>query len=237
MRRPELTGKVALVTGASRGIGRAIALALAGQGAGIILAARSAPDLEAVAAEIDSRGGRALVAPCDVRRVGEVKRTMDAALAEYGRLDILVNNAGVAFRRPLVETSEAEFDLTLEVNLKGTFLCCRQAVPVMEPGGVIVNISSGAGKQGFPELAAYCASKFALIGLTESLAAELTQQAIRVYAVCPGSTDTRMWHSLYPGEEPDLRPEHVARRVVELCLPGTPTPTGASVEVYEPFKL
>jgi 3-oxoacyl-[acyl-carrier protein] reductase len=234
-----LSGKVALVTGASRGIGRAISLALAAEGAALVLAARSTADLEAVAAEVMSLGGSALVAPCDVRSAGQVKRTFRAAIKQFGRLDILVNNAGVAFRVALAEMAEADLDLTLAVNLKGAFLCCREAVPVMaaQGSGIIINISSGAGKQGFPELAAYCATKFGLIGLTESLAAELAERGVKVYAVCPGATDTRMYRSLYPEEEPELEPEHIARRVMEISLPDNPTPTGTAVEVYYPFRL
>jgi NAD(P)-dependent dehydrogenase (short-subunit alcohol dehydrogenase family) len=234
-----LSGKVALVTGASRGIGQAIARGLAAEGAALVLAARSVGDLEAVAGQIGAQGGRALVAPCDVRLAGEVQRTVSGALKKFGRLDILVNNAGVAFRVPLAEMAEADFDLTLAVNLKGIFLFCRQAVPVMaaQGSGTIINISSGAGKQGFPELAAYCATKFAVIGLSESLALEVAGQGIRVFSVCPGATDTQMYRSLFPEEEPELAPEHIARRVVELCLPGSLTPSGASVEVYYPFSL
>jgi len=237
--RGRLSGQVALVTGASRGIGRATALALAAEGAALVLAARSVPELEALAADIDAQGGRALVAPGDVSRSSDVRRIVSGALQEFGRLDILVNNAGVAYRKPLAETSEADFDHTLAVNLKGVFLFCREVVPVMtrQGSGVIINVSSGAGKQGFPELAVYCATKFAVIGLTESLAAELREAGVKVYALCPGSTDTRMWHALYPGEEPDLCPEHVARRILELALPDCPTASGASVEVYDPFPL
>jgi len=224
-----LSGKVALVTGASRGIGRRIAADLAAQGAAVTLTARSREALTEVAEETRRAGGRAMALPCDVRVAARVKEAVRGCLTEFGRLDILVNNAGVAANKPLVETSEEEWDSILDTNLKGAFLCCREALPVMlrQGEGVIINISSAAGRQGFAGLSAYCASKFGVIGLTESLAEEVAEEGIRVFAVLPAGVDTDMWRGLFPGEEAALKPEHIARRVVELCLPGDPTPTGS----------
>jgi NAD(P)-dependent dehydrogenase (short-subunit alcohol dehydrogenase family) len=231
-----LLNKVAVVTGGGRGIGREIALALAREGADIAVAARKDREISVVAAEIEKLGRRSLAVPMDVRSSRDVKNLFRRTEAVLGSIDILVNDAGIAFRKTLAETSNREWGMIIDTNLRGTFLCCREVLPVMTKGGggVIVNISSGAGKSGIPELSAYCASKFGVIGLTESLAYEVAKNGIRVYAVCPGGVDTGMYRSLYPEDaSPLLRPEHVAARVLELCLPECRIRSGSSVEVYE----
>ncbi len=230
----KVQNKIAVVTGGGRGIGREIALALAREGADVVVAARTEREITAVAGEIKKLGRQSLALSVDVRSSRDVRKMVSGARTAFGGIDILVNAAGVAIRKALVDTSDEEWDLIIDTNLKGTFLCCREVVPVMTKGGVIVNISSGAGKSGIPELSVYCASKFGVIGLTESLAYEVAPSGIRVYAVCPGGVDTDMYHSMFPEDTSLLlKPEYVASRVLPLCLPGCRIRSGSSVEVYE----
>jgi len=230
----QLKGKVAVVTGAGRGIGAATAKLLAQEGARVVLASRTRSELERVADEISHEGGEALAVPTDVRSVAQVK-AMFAAAAELGRVEILINNAGVAIRKRLIDTDEKEFDNIMATNVKGVFLCCREALRsgMLERGGIIVNVSSGMGKMGFPELSAYCASKFAVLGLTEALAYEVSP-SVKVYAVCPGGTDTAMYRSLYPEDDVSkLRsPEEVASAIVALCKGEVKLGYGSCLEVY-----
>jgi meso-butanediol dehydrogenase/(S,S)-butanediol dehydrogenase/diacetyl reductase len=201
-----LRGKAAIVTGAARGIGRGIALALADAGCDLALAdlERGDPairyamsgraELEAAAKEVLERGVRALPLGCDVTRSAEVERMVAQARRTLGRLDLLVNNAGVVHFAPVVDFDEGTWDRLFAVNVKGIFLCCKAAIPaLLESKGAIVNIASVAGKRGYPGGAAYCGSKFAVVGITQSLAAELAPQGVRVNAVCPGILPTHMW--------------------------------------------
>lgn len=232
----KLPDKLAVVTGGGRGIGREIALALAREGADVVVAARTFEEITRTAVEVGMLGRRSLAVRTDVRSGRDVKNLISKTKAAFGRIDIFINNAGVALRKNLVETSDEELDSIIDTNLKGTFLCCREVVPMMAKGGggVIVNISSGAGKTGIPELSAYCASKFAILGLTEALAYEVAESGIRVYAVCPGGVDTGMYRSMFPEDTSALlRPEYVAGRVLELCLPECRLRSGSSVEVYK----
>ncbi len=187
-----LAGQVALVTGASRGIGRGVALALARAGADVALAARTVPDLEEVAAKVEALGRRALVVPADVRDDRSVGVMVEAALDTFGRLDILVNNAGLGHFGPIEDLSIEQFDEMLGVNLRGPFLCARAVVPAMkrQGSGTILNIASVAGLVANPKLSGYNASKFGLMGLSESLMLELRHAGIKVAAICPGSTAT-----------------------------------------------
>jgi meso-butanediol dehydrogenase/(S,S)-butanediol dehydrogenase/diacetyl reductase len=190
----ELRNRVALVTGASRGIGRGIALALADAGADVALCGMHRRTAEAVADDVRARGRRALAFEADVSRADEVAAMIADIVAELGGLDVLVNNAGVATNGNLVDLTEQEWDRVLDVNAKGVFLCCKHAIPQMlkRGGGAIVNISSIAGRVGYGGIAHYCASKFAVIGLTQALAREVGRQGIRVNAVCPGHVPTDM---------------------------------------------
>lgn len=194
-----LQGKVALVTGAAgaAGIGRAIAWRLAQEGADLVVNDLREDDgirfgLSDAVAEIEGLGQRALAAYADVSQADEVDRMVAQALERFGRIDILVNNAGAPAgqdRVPVVDLEEEAFDLVQRVNVKGTYLCCRAVARHMLDrggGGTIINISSMAGKQGMPRYAAYCASKFAVRGFTQSLARELGPKGITVYAICPG---------------------------------------------------
>lgn len=199
----KLKGKVALVTGAAGagGLGRAIAIRLAREGADLILndlSEESGPrqGLPAVVDEIKSLGQRALPLYADVSSAAQVEQMVAQAIEHFGRIDILVNNAGAPAgpdRVPVVELEEEAFDLVLRVNLKGTFLCSRavaRRLIAQGEGGRIINISSTAGKRGIARFAAYCASKFGVIGLTQSLAQELGPHAINVNAICPGLVAT-----------------------------------------------
>ena len=185
-----LEGRVALVTGASRGIGAATARRLADAGARVVLAARPSVDLDAVAGSID--GARAI--PTDMRDAGAIEQLIGAIEAEGG-VDILVHAAGLGEFKPIHETSVALWDETLDVNLRALFLLCRLAIPgmVARGRGHVVSIVSIAGVRAFPGASAYCASKFGLLGLTRSLAEEVRRSGVKVTAVIPGAVNTPFW--------------------------------------------
>ncbi len=228
----KLKGQTAIVTGGGRGIGRAICLMLAKEGADIVIAARTEKEIRETARLVENEGRKSLAVSTDIRKEEEVVNMISQTVNAFGRIDILVNDAGVAYRKHLVDTSTEEYDRIMDTNVKGMFFCTKYALPyLLKRGeGRIVNISSGAGKHGIPKLSIYCASKFAVIGFTEALAYEVGG-GLQVYAVCPASVDTRMYRSLH-SDEPVLKPEDVARKVLELCLPETTLPSGSSVEVY-----
>jgi meso-butanediol dehydrogenase / (S,S)-butanediol dehydrogenase / diacetyl reductase len=190
---PELEGKVALVTGAGSGIGRGIARVLARKGAEVIATDLVLANADAVASEC---GGRALAH--DVTCWTSCRQVVADVLDEHGRIDVLVNNAGVSKSVPFVELDEAEWDRVNDVNAKGVFLTTRAVVPQMieRRSGAIVSIASMVGKEAIPLFVHYCASKFAVIGLTQGLAKELARYDIRVNAVCPGVVRTPLWEPL-----------------------------------------
>jgi len=190
-----LEGKVAIVTGASRGIGKGIAQVLAREGALVVVNARRQSGAESVAAEIRAAGGSAAAFAADVGRTDEAEALVDFAVQHFGRLDVLVNNAGISRPAPLVEATDEDWDETLRVNARGVFLCSRAAARRMltqGSGGRIVNVSSRSGKTGLPFEAAYSASKFAVIALTQVAARELAAKGITVNAICPGRIETEM---------------------------------------------
>ena len=184
-----LDSRVAIVTGAARGIGHGIARALAAEGASVVVADRDLPGAERVAEELDG----AVAVGVDVSVEEDVRGLVDATLAAFGRIDVLVNNAGLASASPLGETTLDEWNRVLAVDLTGVFLCSRAVVPTMaeQASGAIVNIGSQLGLRGAPNLAAYCAAKAGVHGLTKALARELAPLGIRVNAVAPGPVDTR----------------------------------------------
>jgi 3-oxoacyl-[acyl-carrier protein] reductase len=190
--------KVAVITGASRGIGRSIALALAAKGATIVAVDMDQVSTEAVVAELQAAGGKALAVVGNVTVSADVERMVDAAIEAFGRVDILVNNAGITRDGLLMRMKEEDWDAVLNVNLKGAFLCTRAAFKVMSKQryGRIINIASVVGQMGNAGQANYCASKAGLIGLTKSNAREMAKRSITVNAVAPGFIATAMTDAL-----------------------------------------
>ncbi len=228
--------KVALVTGASSGIGRETALAFAARGVSLALAARREDELATLASEIEAAGGKATFLRCDVSVADDVKRMVGHTIDTFGRLDFAVNNAGVEGEiQGIAEFSEENWDNVLDINLKGTFLCLKYEAQAMLEGGnggAIVNVGSVNSFLGFPGGAAYATSKHGQVGLTTSASAELAPHGIRVNIVCPGITDTAMHHRIRQvfGDEAfdsilqgsvHLRrkglPEEIARTILFLC--------------------
>jgi 3-oxoacyl-[acyl-carrier protein] reductase len=189
-----LTGQVAVVTGASRGIGRAIALKLSGEGAAVVVTATSVEGAQRTADEIVASGGKALAVKVDVSVSAEVEGLFKECVASFGRLDILVNNAGITRDGLILRMKESDWDAVIDVNLKGAFNCTREASKVMSKAryGRIVNLSSVVGLMGNPGQANYCASKSGVIGLTMSVAKELARRNVTVNAVAPGFIETDM---------------------------------------------
>ena len=183
------TGQVAIVTGAGAGVGRAVALALAREGASVGLIARGAAGIAAVATEIEAAGGRALALPADVTDEAAIGAAVAGAVAAFGGLDIVIANAGIGGRGKVEETTLADWQAVLATNLTGPFLTVRAALPHLRArgGGQIIAVSSGAGKRGYAGMASYCASKFGLHGLMESLAEEVKADGIRCGVLVPGS--------------------------------------------------
>ena len=215
-----LTGKVAIVTGGTKGIGRGIAEALAREGVNVCISARTASEVaEATESLSDLGGGKVIGFACDVRDHGQVKSLFERTTATVGGVDILVNNAGVGMFAPVEEMSPEDFRTILETNLCGVFYCCHEAIPLMKlrGGGYIINISSLAGANPHPRMAAYNASKFGLNGFSEALMQEVRHDGIKVSYIMPGSVNTE-----FGGDTPSdlnswqLQPADIARVVIDL---------------------
>lgn len=218
--QPDLTGKRALVTGAGRGIGAAIGRALAAHGAHVFLAARTETELQALAKEIRSSGGLATPAPLDLRSEDQIVALFDAVRKSSGVLDILINNAGIGIYGTVADFAAEDLDSMYQVNLRGMFLCCREAMRQMIPAGAgyIISISSVVGFKGYPNQAGYTATKHGVMGITKALAAEAQEHGIRVSAVLPGGVYTGLVRDARPDLDPAelLQPEDVAGAVLYL---------------------
>ncbi len=228
---------MAIITGASRGIGAATAALFAAEGAAIALVARDQARLEANAAAIARSGGRALALPGDVSDEASVIDCFERVGTAYGPPDVLVNAAGAVARVPFAEMPAAVWDAVLGVNLRGTFLCCREAFRRMMPhgGGVIVNFSSLAGVpkvEKFPGNSAYTTSKFGVAGLSEALAVEGRPHGIRVVAVSPGAVDTEMLRQAAPHLTAGMTAEEMARILLFLVGPDARPLGGTNLEIY-----
>lgn len=231
----KLSGKTALITGASAGIGWASAMALAGEGANLVVTARRQERLTELEAAVQSAGGKAVSLLGDAKEEDSARRAVDLAVQTFGSLDILVNNAGIGNYKNLVETSAEEYDEMMDTNVRSTFLFTRYAVPVMikQRSGTILMISSMAGVYGFGGEAVYCATKFAQVGFAQSLDKELRPHGIKVGAICPGGVKTEF--ALGKGRTEEsvaasgmLDPEDVAGVVLMAC---TQSPNSRIIEV------
>lgn len=219
-----LQAKVALVTGAASGIGRAIAIRLAEMGAAVVVLDVDVDDGEATVRTITERGAKAQLEKCDVRSSHDCKNATERAIAAFGRIDILCNNAGVIVRKDVVDLQEDEWDLALDVILKGVYLLSREVIPHMAKtgGGVIINTGSGWSLKGGPRAASYCAAKAGVLNLTRAMAIDHGKSNIRVNCVCPGDVDTPMLRSecAQLGENPAAFMREAANR--PLARAGTP---------------
>jgi len=245
-----LSYETAIVTGGSRGIGKETAIQLSKIGLNVVICSRTQREVDVTVKEIEeivtntnssfANKNRVLGIKCDISKVSEVNYLVKSTIEEFKNIHILVNNAGIVYVKKLIDTSEEEWDKTIDINLKGAFLLSRAVLPFMIKNmsscGVIINVSSGAGKTGFPGIAAYCASKFGMIGLTESLAWEVGNYNIKVMAICPGEVDTKMqekvdldYYTKYKNKM--LKPNEVADRIIDMVFDDKKYNNGQSVDI------
>lgn len=239
----KLKGKVALVTGAAQGIGRAVALILAQNGADVVISDINLEKAEETAREIEAIGSKAMAVKVNVANPGDVEGMVDAVLARFGRIDILVNNAGIARDKLILRMTEEDWDAVLDINLKGTFNCTKAVVKQMsrQRSGKIVNIASVSGEMGNPGQANYSASKAGVIGFTKTIAREFAQRGINVNAIAPGYIQTPMTETLPEKAKEELKrmipverlgqPEDVAEAVLFLVSESSSYITGHVLNV------
>lgn len=216
----KLINKVVVITGGSSGIGRAIAERFATEGAAVVIAGRTLSKLLEVSRHIESRRGRCHVVACDVTVEADAENLIAETLKRYNGCDVLINAAGVFHADEIDQTTAADYDQVLGTNLKGAYLCCREAFKAMKRhgGGTIVNVSSVAGKEAWAGLSLYGASKFGLMGLSQALADEGTPHGIKVSALCPGAVNTPMAKNFGIKPEDLIQPEDVAEAALYLTL-------------------
>ena len=215
-----LKDKVALITGAGRGIGRAIAQSLAGDGAELVLTARTESELRQTAEIVEQSGGKPHVIVCDLSEEDSINTLVQTVKSQIGRLDILINNAGITHSALLKDTDTPSFDQCMTINARAPYILCRECLPLLEkaPNGYIVNISSVVGVKGYAKQTAYTASKHALRGMSIALAEELRETNIRVHVICPGGVETPMVTRVRPDIPTDelIAPEEIAELVLYL---------------------
>jgi len=239
-----LEGKTAIVTGASRGLGRAIALAFAREGADVLVNYTSRGEQAGeVAAAIESLGRKAILQRADVSDAAQVRAMVTAALTRFGRVDILVNNAGITMPKGVLETSEADWERVMAINLKGVFLCCQAVAETMmaQGGGRIINIASTAGQAGILSGPAYCAAKAGVLGLTKCLAHAFAPHNVQVNAISPAMIDTEILYWRTPAQWKETlesiplkklgSPDDLAAAAVFLASSGGNFVTGATIDV------
>jgi 3-oxoacyl-[acyl-carrier protein] reductase len=230
---------IALVTGGGRGIGKETAMLLAKKGLNVVICARTQREIDSVTNEIKSIGSKQIIGrKCDVSRSDQVNNLVKEVFDMYGRIDVLINNAGITYVKKLIDTTEEEWDHTLDINLKGVFLLSKTILPQMmkKNFGIIINVSSGAGKVGFEDISAYCASKFGIMGLTESVACEVANYNIRVMTICPGEVATKMqkdvdlqYYKL--NKHKMLHPKTVAEKITDMVFDDKKYRNGVSVDL------
>jgi NAD(P)-dependent dehydrogenase (short-subunit alcohol dehydrogenase family) len=222
-----LEGKLALVTGGGRGIGRAIALDFAKYGADVVVAARTISEIEGVATEIHELGRQSLAIPTDMTDENSIQNLVTKTYETFGKIDILVNNAGVSIVVPIIDMKTEDFDRVITVNLRGMFICTRESLRIMkkQKHGTIINISSGFGIEGQPLLSAYCASKAGILLFSDSLSKE--ERRIKVYVINPGLIDTQMAKNA-PGKK--YPPEAISQIATYLAFPENKFPSGTVVK-------
>jgi 3-oxoacyl-[acyl-carrier protein] reductase len=238
------TQTTALVTGSTRGIGKETALLLLQKEFNVIICSRSQQSVDSVIEEIydkfPSKKENIVGLKCDVSQQSDVKSLVDVSVKRFGKIDILVNNAGIVYYKNIIDTTEEEWNKTIDTNLKGIFLFTKEVLPYMlenKSDSIIINVSSGAGKSGFPNLSAYCASKFGIIGLTESIAKEVADNNVKVISICPGGVDTKMIEDIvdngYTLSNRNLmKPEQVANKIYDMISNQKQYYNGQSIEFY-----
>ena len=234
--------KTAIITGGSRGIGKEVAILLAKKGINVVICSRNHNEISRVVEEIKAmyHASEVLGLRCDISISIEVNSLIKSTVERFGGIDILINNAGIVFVKKLIDTLEEEWDQTINTNLKGAFLCSKAALPYMihKKSGVIINVSSGAGKVGFENISAYCASKFGMMGLTESMAWEVANYNMRIMAICPGEVDTKMQESTDQeyyklNKDKWLEPREVADKIAEMIFNEDYHKNGESIDIYK----
>ena len=239
-----LVKQTAIITGSTRGIGKETALLLLNNGMNVIISSKSQDSVDNAIQEIHdkfpSKKENILGLKCDVSKYSDVKSLVDVSVKRFGRIDVLVNNAGIVYFKSIMDTTEEEWNKTIDTNSKGVFLFTKEVIPYMieNKSGVIVNVSSGAGKSGFPNLSAYCASKFGVIGFTESIAKEVSNYNVKVMTICPGGVDTKMIGDIvrdgYNLSTRNLmKPEQVAKKIYDMISNQENYYNGQSIEFYK----
>jgi 3-oxoacyl-[acyl-carrier protein] reductase len=248
----DATVPTAIITGSTKGIGKATAELLAKRGYNVVICSRNQGDIGKTVEEImpvakakniskNNSAPQVMGLKCDVCDTSDVNSLVKATMDMFGGIDVLVNNAGILLYKNLADTSEEEWTKTININLTGTFLFCKTVLPHMlkSNSGVIINVSSGAGKMGFPKLSAYCASKFGVMGLSESLAAEVNDYNIRVMTICPGEIDTQMindavnlGYSLHCKRNEMHKPMNVAQKILDMITKTRVYGNAQCVEFY-----